>query len=764
MTEEVESVNRGSAKIYITIMLLILFAGVTGFSLYNYFRDPGSNSTDDKKSAVTYKDKNAGKTETGKTSMDKKTTIGDVEKDGASLVVEAGIFPDGTELTVKHLTDKEAKEYKSGDIPLLSNPIELSAPEDVYKGEWLDPGVTLVVDIPEESIREGSSVLDYAFAYYDETLKDWRYMEPDWVDLEERKMQLTLMHFSIYGPVTVEEDKQIDKVMNEYLTAKLKHENDYNEAEEVLSPYLADLKKKMKLSEEAFAQLQRDILCQVMDNLQNSGPETAGFWRDKSQEWHFQGQGTLVTTCMKAKADKDPDLAVFAIEEYMAEATASVLLNGPWAKKLAMTGRLSKAAGAFAGGDYHQALSYIADVGINFIPYGYVASSTVDFVVKKSDELFTKWKHNEVEELYNIYKNGRDGYIQSVSPQNFEELWEYVDYGFFAKGRAVERLYNQDLIKKQFAVYGWGGSTFNDLTYEQQQEFTAKTRKQLEEYMKARFENEKKIEKMKKDEAEFVEDVLDCLRDSMYMDFFGEKRYRDINLSERLRKILEFRNQVSIYVDEKKMDKNHVYWGTLIRQMISDFDKDLSADDMLQKWLRFLDDEGILLDEFKGLLDISDDIFGEWDVTQVISEFKSDYYDAYMQQMESYMQYLSEAEKAEYEKAMKEYMKQYQESFDMYKNKENKAKMTIEDTLGDSVSVTIIYESAPEMVNTYTGTFDKESKVMKVTNDNPQAFDPGLELQFGIMNDKLYFEGKVDYQSDMVTYSYVITGYKKGGR
>ena len=38
MTEEVESVNRGSAKIYITIMLLILFAGVTGFSLYNYLR------------------------------------------------------------------------------------------------------------------------------------------------------------------------------------------------------------------------------------------------------------------------------------------------------------------------------------------------------------------------------------------------------------------------------------------------------------------------------------------------------------------------------------------------------------------------------------------------------------------------------------------------------------------------------------------------------------------------------------------------------
>ena len=123
--------------------------------------------------------------------MDKKTTIGDVEKDGASLVVEAGIFPDGTELTVKHLTDKEAKEYKSGDIPLLSNPIELSAPEDVYKGEWLDPGVTLVVDIPEESIREGSSVLDYAFAYYDETLKDWRYMEPDWVEVEPHLIAVT---------------------------------------------------------------------------------------------------------------------------------------------------------------------------------------------------------------------------------------------------------------------------------------------------------------------------------------------------------------------------------------------------------------------------------------------------------------------------------------------------------------------------------------------------------------------------------------------
>ncbi|SEF77200.1 hypothetical protein SAMN04487934_10375 [Eubacterium ruminantium] len=743
--------NKGGIKLFVTIMLLAIFAVVTGLSIYNYFKDPDPK---DNGKSVAVKDQNAGKTESKKASETEDIVIGDAGKDGASLAVNAGVFPEGTEITLKHLTDKEAKEYKTEGVGLISNPIEVGAAEDVYKGECLDEGVTLVVDIPQETIKEDSSPVDFCFAYFDETMKAWRYLEPDWVDLDERKMQITLQHFSIYGPATPDEAAQIDRIMNQYCEAKLRHENSYNEAEQALSPYLADLKKKINLSEKAFNQLQRDILCQVMDNLQGGGPETPGLWRDKSQKWHFQGQGTLITTCMKAKEDNDPDLAAFAIEEYMAEATASVLFNGPWAKKIAMGGRLAKAAGSFAGGDYEQAVRDLIDISLNFTPYGYVKQATVDFVIKKADEQFTRWKKDEVDELYQIYKNGREGRWTSIEPQNFEELWEYVDYGFFAKGRAVERLFSQEQLKQQLINYGWSETTYKNLPEAKKKEFQKKTREQLENYFKARLENEKKIEKMKKEEADFIEDILPTLRDSSYMDFFGEKRYRDIKLDERLRKLLEFRNAVADYVDLDKMDKNGVYWGPLVNQMISEFDKDLTNEEQLQVWLKLLDDEGVLLDELKGLLDVS--IFGKWEVTQVINDVGSDYFDAYIEAMGGGAGMLPE----EYKQALEEYQKLYGESYEQYKNQENKGTMTIEDTLGDTVSVVIVYDNAPDHYLSYTGTYDENSKVLTLTNDNPENLDPGLELQFGTMDDRPYFEGKVDYKSDIVTYSYNITGYK----
>ena len=392
------------------------------------------------------------------------TTLGSADTTGYTVTLPAGSLPDGSNVTMHVCSADETKEYDTdGRFKGVGTLVQLSS--DKYDGGLFENEVTVTVKIPEKDLGKNVSAGDYAFMYYNETTGEWTAFDIDYYDEENGTITGTLPHFSDWWFGKPSKEEQIDRFATKYCMEAVKSKHDSEEAASSLVPYIKDSLKNIDLPETERNDLARSVAVYVASR----------FNTEKSDSPEVTAK--LTAAAWKAYEGKDPSEFINAVGDTTAEKLTDYLLkNGKYVpeyapgitKAVGNASSLSRAAGYAYEGDYKDALKEVGSIMAGWTPTTAVINAAANYAIKKSAESYDNWKANQIEELYQLYKHGgRDFWGLEVSPQNEEELWEYINYphGFTRTG-GVYRLYNLDSIKETCARYGWSETDYKQLSPE----------------------------------------------------------------------------------------------------------------------------------------------------------------------------------------------------------------------------------------------------------------------------------------------------------
>ena len=153
------------------------------------------------------------------------------------------------------------------------------------------------------------------------------------------------------------------------------------------------------------------------------------------------------------------------------------------------------------------------------------------------------------------------------------------------------------------------------------------------------------------------------------------------------------------------------------------------------------------------------DIFGTWNVSTDVGEFGSAMTD---QQVNSYIETMKELARSGAAgvdmNGIEEYLRVYEES--MRKALGNHSgTMVITDAGEGRITAVITYSDAADHPSRYSGTYDPQSRVVILKNDDTQALDPGLQFTVD-PGPPMRFSTEVSYNSEIADYRYTMSGVK----
>ena len=609
-----------------TLVVLLLI----GALIYTGFISPAFVSTLAKKLKPLPDCFENGTEVTAEASSAENTTIGSADTTGYTVTLPAGSLPDGANVTMRVLSADETKKYGSnGMFDGVGTLVELTS--DKYDGGLFENDVTVTVKIPEKQLGENVSAGEYAFMYYNEAAGEWTAFDIDCYDPEAGTITGTLPHFSDWWFGRLSKDEQIDRFATKYCMQAVAAEHDSQAAAEALVPYIGDSLKNLDLPETERNDLVRSVAIYVASRFNtdtNDAPEVSA---------------KLTAAAWKAYEGKDPSEFVNTVGDTVAEKLTDYLLkSGKYVpeyapgitKAVGNASSLSRAAGYASEGDYEDALREVGSIMAGWTPSTALINAAANYAVKKAGESYDNWKANQIEELYGIYKNGaRDFWGSEVSPQNEEELWEYIYYPHgYTRTAGIYRIYSLDSIKQTCARYGWSETDYKQLSPEKKAIFDDRAKENLMNYFRTRLAQEKEADEMKKEEIKFIRELerkTNVLSSFKFSKFFGEGSSRDFDLNKRLAKVYETRGLISVFVDQKKYETEGPSEYRLVEKWVELFDK-YDEDTALPMFLKYLKENKILNDQFDdGVSEVSelDEIVGYWNFNIRISNISSEFSD-----------------------------------------------------------------------------------------------------------------------------------------
>ena len=454
---------------------------------------------------------------------------------------------------------------------------------DGYDGLPLSGDVLLTVSLPGKNDREALGA--YVFLYYDEDHEEYRYLFPDGYDLSAGTMTIDLPHFSPWGTAKLTKEEQIEAFLDSYSTKLAVERGKRQQAAADLEPYVRKKVEAMGLTRQAAADL-------IQSTVNFLGSRFTG---DNAK---YIEMGTkYATTLTRGYYDDDKDAALSGLEDAVTDAVMNcwgelgytenlndVLENGfvgdTTEKLLSSTNGIVKMAGYLAGGDTEGAMKELGGVMKGVHPAVELTTNAVAYLGAKVNEEFTNWKSNQIEELYQIYKNGaEDIWGNEVIAGNRESFLTYLNTSSgFTMAKGVTRFYNLDKVGEICEKYGWPYSTYEELPSKYRDVFEKRAENGLMEYFELRLKQEKTAEQIKSSERACIETMMNdsygALSSTNFGKFFGEETADDYNLTSRLERLVNVRRFVSQYVDEDELAK------------VSKVDNSYNYGDILNWWVK----------------------------------------------------------------------------------------------------------------------------------------------------------------------------------
>lgn len=586
--------------------------------------------------------------------VNKDMTLGDMSL-GFRLFVEEGTFDKDVKVEVRTTTPEEVNAAKNdAKYEIVGTPVHVTA--DSYKGGPFGTDVKLTLPMPENC--EGG--LGQVVVLYFPDEGEVQYMTPDSYDSEAGTITVNLPHLSLFGTGKLTKEEQVNMYLDKYAAGEAIRRLDQTQAASDLEPYIQAKIKDLKLSKEAG----RELTLSVINAIGGKFGDDPGMYTD------------LATATYKSIDDSDPSSFEDKVEEIISGKLYDMInynvFTGQADSKFKDAGKLGTIVGAIAGGDKETALREIGDAIGSAVPAIGLTTKAIGYVGAKVNESFTNWKSNQIEDLYQKFKNGyEDIWGNEVVAGDEESLKTYIYTGSgLSRAKGVYRFYNMDKAAETCEKYGWGHKEYEELDDHYREIFDQRAEEGLMNYFRTRLAQENEIEKIKESERECVDQMLTsygCLSSGNFNKFFGEQSDDDYNLAERLERIGRVKSTLLQYVDEAalaKSQKDGIYnWGVLMNDWVSLVTVNKHDEAVLQ-FIAKLKSYGVLNKEFDTGLAI-DDLVGTYSgkVTTVAVRVTDDMYHMYMNEglKEEYAQMgvdINISSKADCDAALAEYVDQ----------------------------------------------------------------------------------------------------------
>jgi hypothetical protein len=505
----------------------------------------------------------------------------------------------GSEVTAK---EAQAPEGLDGDGRFESVGTWYDVGSEGYDGLPLSGDVMLTVSMPGRIDKK--DIGGYVFVYYDEKTGECRYLFPDSYDLSAGTMSIDLPHFSLWGTAKLTREEQIEAFLDSYSTRIAVSRAKSKQAAADLEPYVRAKIEAMGLTKQATADL-------IQSTINFLGSRFTG---DNAK--YIETGTKYTTTVTRGYYEKDGEASVNGLEDAITDAVMNCwdalgytddldnvlgengFIGSTTEKLLSSTNGIARMAGYLASGTdagLKEAMKELGNVMQGVHPAVELTTKAVACLGAKVHEEFTNWKANQIEELYQIYKNGaEDVWGNEVIPCNRESFLTYLNTSSgFTMAKGVSRFYNLDKVGEICEKYGWEYRTYEELPPRYLEIFQQRAENGLMEYFETRLQQEKTAEAIKASERKCIETMMSsgegALYSGFYGKFFGEETPDDYNITRRLERLVNIRNFVSQYVDEDALAK------------VSKIDNSYNYGDILNWWVRLAseNDRAVAIQKFR---------------------------------------------------------------------------------------------------------------------------------------------------------------------
>ena len=584
--------------------------------------------------------------------------LGNFGADGYALTVPTDTFAEGSKVEVSEVPESELSKYLDDEkYEIIGTPVHIVS--DGYDGGLFGADVALTLPMPEDMEDLDGGLGQLVVLYFNEK-GEVDYLLPDSYDSQAGTMTVNLPHLSPFGAAKLTEKEQVEMFLDKYAVQASIQKSDAKKAASEMEPYVQAKVKALGLTEDAA----RELTASVINYVGASCGEDVGMYTD------------LTTTAAKSIDKKDPQDFEDKMEEIISGKLYDMLnynlAGGKAQDKFKDVGKAGTILGAIAGGDTKTALKEIGGVIGDIVPEIGLTTKAVGYVGAKVNETFTNWKSNQIEDLYQKFKNGHeDMWGNEVIAGDEESLktYLYTSSGFtWSKG--VYRFYNMDKVAETCEKYGWGRLEYDELDEHYREIFDQRAEEGLLNYFRTRLQEEAEAEKIKETERECVEEMMrsyGCLSSGNFKKFFGEQSDDDYDLTARLERIMRVRQMISEYVDEEalgKSQKDGIYnWGVLMNDWVS-LATENKKDDAVKLFISQLKSYGVLNPAYDFGVTI-DDVTGTYFGTVTVTDLRvtEEMYQAFVSgefDTELGSVDLGDATKADCDAALDEYIGQIQ--------------------------------------------------------------------------------------------------------
>lgn len=558
-------------------------------------------------------------------------TLGGMKTANMKLFVGNGTFPEGTVVEAQPASKEMIEKIqRSNKFEMVVAPMDISC--DQYDGSFFGTDVVLTMPLPKLVDEKDLDPGKYVFVCYDEKTKRMRYLWPTDYNQEKNTMSLRMPHFSLWWSGKLTEEEEMEAFLDSYCTKIAVEKGRQKQAAAELTPYVEAKVKMLGLTQEAAKDLIQATVNTLVSKATSSYGENVDYKTGKVTDYDFQdnfayGTGTkALTSTIRAAWDKDSDAMGGGINDLVnstlmevwsdykfGERAADALFKSEYVKEFvpgtistvtSNLGGIGSMAGRIVEGDTKGAMEELGNILQGIHPAAELGTKGAKFLALTANTAFTYWKANEVEELYQIYKNGgKFLFGNEVIAGDRETFIEYLNYSSgFTKAKGVYRFYNMDKVAEVCEKFGWSRSDYDNLDEHYKAIFEQRVEDGLMEYFELRRKQEAEAEKIKKLERICMKDMMNVnsgvLHRYNYARFFGEKSYKDYSITNRLERLVKIREFISQYVNEEELAKtakieDSYNYGSLINEWVG-FASRYPKADAITKFCEYLKSVGLL--------------------------------------------------------------------------------------------------------------------------------------------------------------------------
>ena len=552
-------------------------------------------------------------------------TVGSRKETNFTLTVQPDSLTAGTEVSVTRLSREEVEKiYVAGKWERMLFPVNVTC--EGYDGAWFDDGVTLTMPLMEEDPDADTDYSHFVFCTYDETANEVRYLWPDEIDTENQTMSLSLPHFSPWWGAKLTDEELIELFLDRYCMQQAINEGKRQQAAAQIEPYLTQKAEAIGLTVAATKNLVESVITYLGGSFVFEDDDDAGAMGST-----FSTGVTFTTKMLRAYYENEPEAAKSALSGATNAAAALVWKELKFSERAADVfkkeyvkdflpgsvdtlvdnfGDVGTLLGCITEGDTEGAMETLGGIMESIHPAAGVVTKACAFIGSAMHTGFTFWKSNQIEELYQVYKNGGTFlFCNEVFPRDRQSFLTFLNTSSgFTLAKGVKRFFNLDKVGEICEKYGWDFDTYKSMPQKYRDIFEKRAENGLMEYFELRAAQEDRAEQLKEEERENVNTMLNetfgALRREYHGKFFHETD--GYNVTDRLERLTRVKAFISQYIAPTKLKYDPAYnWGDMLNLWIN-YAESNSKEDALELFTEELKRIGLLRYDMEGVQTIDE--------------------------------------------------------------------------------------------------------------------------------------------------------------